>query len=237
MSASEAPRGGGAASVLPAAAWTLLVVGAMIGVELASSSALTAAFAPQRVAYGLLLSVALWARVPVVLALVAVPGAYARRSPVDSFGLRTVSVTTLVLSVLGSLAVTGVLEGLVTLADRPVPDFVLEAHRSPGPHWLLFTALVVAVPLSEEALFRGYLQGALARAAGDGVAVIASAALFAAIHMQYAAFELGAVFVVGLWFGLLRARTGSLWMSILAHGLYNALSLAHLVHELGPPGG
>jgi membrane protease YdiL (CAAX protease family) len=82
----------------------------------------------------------------------------------------------------------------------------------------------IGAPLSEELLFRGFLQAALARSrlGFAGGAVIASL-LWTALHAGYSIPGIIEVFVIGLFFSWLLWRTGSLLVPIVCHALYNSL--------------
>ena len=90
------------------------------------------------------------------------------------------------------------------------------------PRHLVLGLLVgaVLVPIAEEVLFRGVLFAALRRRSGPVAAAILSSLLFGALHDEH-------VFptLLGLTFALLYHRTGSLWTSIGAHMLVNAVTL------------
>jgi membrane protease YdiL (CAAX protease family) len=74
----------------------------------------------------------------------------------------------------------------MTLGRQVVPSFLVEAYASARFPVVLFVAMVVAAPILEELLFRGFLFGGL-RACGApiAVAVIVVSAAFAALHTQY----------------------------------------------------
>ncbi|MEO1207870.1 MAG: CPBP family intramembrane glutamic endopeptidase [Pseudomonadota bacterium] len=92
--------------------------------------------------------------------------------------------------------------------------------------WLLAVIVIIGAPLSEELLFRGFLLSALAKTPlGFVGASIISTGLWAVLHAQYSVAGLIAVFVLGLAFCWLLWRTGSLWVPIVCHGLYNATVL------------
>src|SRR5262249_56428048 len=76
----------------------------------------------------------------------------------------------------------------------------------------------------EELIFRGLLYGWLAGRWGGTVAWIVSSLAFAAAHVELAHVLL--VLPLGLWFGWLRRRTGSLWPSLVAHMMNNGLAVA-----------
>jgi len=108
----------------------------------------------------------------------------------------------------------------------------------PAPHlplWFgLWSLLVlpVTVALAEEFLYRGYLQPRLAGRIGTPAAVLVVAAAFALQHVGMAATswsavaaKLGATFVFGLAFGLLRVWMRRLAPLIIAHWLIDVLGI------------
>jgi hypothetical protein len=95
--------------------------------------------------------------------------------------------------------------------------------------WLMLLVAVIGAPLSEELLFRGFLQSALAqsRLGFWGAALITNTA-WAALHAGYTLTGLVDVFIAGALFSWVLWRTGSLWVPIVCHGLYNGLIFAVL---------
>lgn len=91
--------------------------------------------------------------------------------------------------------------------------------------WVLALVAVVAIgaPLVEEFVYRGVILQALEGRVNDIVALVVSAAFFAAIHLQPV--ELPGLFLIGLVFGLCWQRTGRLACPILAHVAFNASGL------------
>lgn len=90
----------------------------------------------------------------------------------------------------------------------------------------IVTLLVIAVgaPLSEELLFRGFLFSGLAKSRLGlwGTAILTSAA-WTALHAGYSVFGLIEVLMIGLYFSWLLIRTGSLWVTIFCHAVYNTV--------------
>ena len=83
---------------------------------------------------------------------------------------------------------------------------------------------VTLAPLLEELFFRGLLYPLLRRAFGLTMAVVVTAAGFAAIHgtqLGYAWAPILSIFVVGVVFTVARARTNSVAASFLMHCGYN----------------
>lgn len=143
---------------------------------------------------------------------------------------------------LGWLAATGLLlvayEVVSSWAERPsIPDFMLELYTTAGSAWLLGAAVVLAAPLAEELLFRGFLLPGLAGSVpgrrGELVAVLVTAAGWAAIHAQYDVFDVTAVMLLGLLFGTARVHTRSLWLPLLLHAAVNLVAMVQLVSSLG----
>lgn len=101
-------------------------------------------------------------------------------------------------------------------------DRLGQAAESTGlSFWVMALSTAVVAPVYEELLFRGYVFKGLSRSAGPGVAIGVSALLFAAFHGD--PLHAIAVLPMGLFLGWLRWRTGSLWPSMVAHGLNNAV--------------
>lgn len=127
--------------------------------------------------------------------------------------------------------------GLAAVLDRIVPyrhpivDFLAE-HRDVVSVALVWLAACVVAPIVEELFFRRILQGWLERrltpglgaAQAGGVAIASAAVLFAAAHLGQG---LAWVPLVGLGIvlGVLARQTGSIVPGILAHALFNAVSV------------
>lgn len=98
------------------------------------------------------------------------------------------------------------------------------ALRPSGPlDWLWSLVAIAAAPaLCEELLVRGIVLPAFRPALGSARAVVGSALVFAAIHLD--AYRFLFTFVAGLLLGAIRLRTGILVPSMIAHGLLNTLT-------------
>jgi membrane protease YdiL (CAAX protease family) len=97
--------------------------------------------------------------------------------------------------------------------------YVVPYERDGWPIWSCFALTAVVTPLSEELLFRGLIQPKLEQLVSPTEALIVQAALFAALHLN--PIILVTHFAMGLAFGWLRRRTGSLFPGILLHGAWN----------------
>ena len=84
-------------------------------------------------------------------------------------------------------------------------------------------ALVLAAPVAEELIFRGAVFTRLARTKLQAPGAIAvTAALFAMLHLQYGRHQMALILVDGLFYGLARARTGSVLVPVTCHMIGNA---------------
>ncbi len=134
--------------------------------------------------------------------------------------------------------VLGTLVGLIT--QHFVGDFGSAAGAAlaatEGPHWIVYVFAVcaaVGAPMAEELCFRGLVFAALARAsvrrglAGVPVATIGSAVLFALIHLEPV--RIPVLLTIGLVLSALRARTGRVGASVVAHALNNLIAVTGLL--------
>ena len=85
----------------------------------------------------------------------------------------------------------------------------------------------VLVPFSEELLFRGYIYGGLNSRMSSKKAMVATAILFAILHGDLYRFLL--FFIGGLWLNIIYVRSGSLWSSVIAHGIWNGLMIGLMI--------
>ncbi|WP_258064506.1 CPBP family intramembrane glutamic endopeptidase [Arthrobacter sp. ZGTC131] len=117
-----------------------------------------------------------------------------------------------------SLALTGIDATTAEAADDPLADLAgLPASLA------VIAVLVIAVltPVWEEVLFRGAFLDGLSRRLRPSVAIILSAALFAAVHIVPLSFPY--LFTFGIALALLRRFHQNLWAPILLHATNNAL--------------
>ena len=104
------------------------------------------------------------------------------------------------------------------------------AHSGAVAYVLDLASSAVVAPVAEETLFRGVIFGGLAQRMSPWAAAAGSALLFAGFH------GLGVilpVFVLGLGLAYIYIRTGTIWASMTAHGLVNAVSVTALFLSSG----
>ena len=125
------------------------------------------------------------------------------------------------------------LVGLIALSDALlylsgrdlVTPFQLQSYTTARDEgWLpamLFAAIVMA-PAGEEVLFRGFLfQGFVRSDRMAWPAIVVISLLWAALHIQYDWAGMVQIFVIGLFLGWIRWRSGSLLLPFVLHALFN----------------
>ncbi len=125
------------------------------------------------------------------------------------------------------------LAGLIALSDlllyisgrALVTSFQLQSYLSAAAEgWLpaMLIAAIIVAPAGEEALFRGFLFRGWARSPRSvWPAVIFISLLWAGLHMQYDWTGILQIFVIGLFLGWMRWRSGSTLLTFILHALFN----------------
>ena len=143
------------------------------------------------------------------------------------------------LALIPMFAVTGIWTALimwlapdVLIGDLRIFKELLESDAA----LLAFIAIAIGAPLSEELMFRGFLYSGLAKSQlgliGTG---ILTALLWTALHFGYSVFGLIEVLVIGFYFSWLLVRTGSAWVTIFCHAVYNGVIAVALYCVTLPP--
>ncbi len=104
------------------------------------------------------------------------------------------------------------------------PTEVLISKAKHGSVWLAFACIAVALPLTEEILFRGYLFESLKKRLPEVWVIILTAFAFSLVHLQGLYFA--PLFGFGLVQGWIRWKTGSLRLPVFLHVLNNTLFIA-----------
>jgi membrane protease YdiL (CAAX protease family) len=129
-------------------------------------------------------------------------------------------------------------DALLYLSGRDlVTAFQLQSYTTAAAAgWLpaMFVAAIVIAPAGEEAMFRGFLfRGWVRSPRSVWPAIVVISILWAMLHIQYDWTGVLQIFVVGLFLGWMRARSGSLVLTFLLHALFNlegTLETLALIH-------
>jgi len=112
--------------------------------------------------------------------------------------------------------------------QRIVQQILDESHPAAAGMLIVFGVLIA--PVTEEVLFRGFLQKLMRPLCGPTLAICAVAASFSAAHADVVV--IAPVFVLGLLLGWLYERTEHIGVPIAVHALHNALTIA-VIFSLG----
>ncbi len=113
----------------------------------------------------------------------------------------------------------------VVYANLITPPEQEDIASSFGALPVQFLLIVVCAAISEEVCFRGMLFGGLRRRYGRYGAALLAGMMFGLLHVTTGITAVPPLVVFGFVLALLYEKTGSLWPSILLHGLNNGLAL------------
>jgi membrane protease YdiL (CAAX protease family) len=163
---------------------------------------------------------------PITIAVLALAARLARANPADYLGLvwpPTRYVTTGIIWLVGLIALG---DALLFVSGRAlVTPFQLQSYITAAAEgWLpamAFAAIIVA-PAGEEILFRGFLFRGFVRSERSAwPAIVVISVLWAALHIQYDWAGMLQIFVIGLFLGFVRWRSGSTLLTFVLHALFN----------------
>jgi membrane protease YdiL (CAAX protease family) len=150
----------------------------------------------------------------------------ARVPRAEGLGLERPRPAAIAAACLGVVGLGPVSEVVLSLAQRVLPGLTLGTLDSINsavletPLWVTLPVVALLPGLSEELFFRGAFQ----RAFGAGAKAIAiSGVAFAAFHVD--PHHALAILPVGLFLAWTAARTGTVWVPVIAHVVNNALSI------------
>jgi membrane protease YdiL (CAAX protease family) len=102
-------------------------------------------------------------------------------------------------------------EALFDLANEPL-------------FWVAWPSVIIGAPLAEELIFRGQIFAALAQSrVGTAGATVFTSVGWALLHATEPWLMMLFIFVMGLALGWLLVRFGSVWVTIVCHGVWNGI--------------
>jgi membrane protease YdiL (CAAX protease family) len=115
-----------------------------------------------------------------------------------------------------------------------VKQAMFDIAHDPWLFALVLPSVVIGAPIAEELVFRGQVFAALSqtRLGMSGTTVLTSAA-WSLMHLSEPWFSVGIIFVLGLVFGYLLWRFGSLWVTIACHAAWNAVYASVMFSSAG----
>lgn len=113
------------------------------------------------------------------------------------------------------------------LIDRPfLPEWWIRVWNSGKSSVGLYMGFLIAAPIFEEGLFRGFAYKGIADSkAGPWTAILLTAVVWGLLHSQYELVDTVYVMLCGLLLGVARWQTGSLYTTVAMHGFINLLAM------------
>ena len=150
-----------------------------------------------------------------------------QRPVLESLRIKIVSRETIQYSLLFSVGVLIIIDTLDRIIHQiiPTPDYIIDLSKIMQPdsmlgYVFLFLAVVIVAPISEEVVFRGFLQKFLEDHWKDITrAVLVTSLFFAMIHFN--PFWTIQIYILGVVLGFLAWKTKSVIPSIMLHSLNN----------------
>lgn len=175
---------------------------------------------------------------PVTVAVLAIAVRIARSDLSDYFALKWPAAHDLGLGIGTLVLLIAAGDALLYLSGRDlVTAFQVQSYTTAAAAgWLpaMFAAAILIAPAGEEAIFRGFLfRGWVRSPRVVWPAIIVISTLWAMLHIQYDWAGVLQIFVIGLFLGWMRWRSGSLLLTFLLHALFNlegTLETLALVH-------
>jgi len=163
---------------------------------------------------------------PVMVGLLALAVRVAHGNQTEYFALLRPQMRDVKLGIVCLVVFIAVCDALLYLSGRAlVTPFQLQSYTTAAAEgWLpaMLVAAVLVAPAGEEAMFRGFLfRGWVRSERSAWPAIVAISLLWAALHIQYDWTGMLQIFVIGLFLGWMRLRSGSTLLTFVLHALFN----------------
>lgn len=121
----------------------------------------------------------------------------------------------------------------VSLGRPLVPEYMLSAYSSSSLKGFFIFAILFGAPFFEELFFRGFLfEGIRSSRIGAWGAIFFTAFFWTVIHTQYDLYDLSYLFFVGIFFGIVKDKTRSIWLVMGLHFYLNLIATLQTVYLL-----
>ena len=163
---------------------------------------------------------------PVTIAVLVLATWLARANPSDYLALGWPPARYVWMGVASLVGFVALCDGLLYLTGHAlVTSFQLQSYTTAAAEgWLpaMAVAAIVVAPAGEEVMFRGFLfRGWVRSDRAAWPAIIAISVLWAGLHVQYDWIGILQIFVIGLFLGWMRWKSGSTLLTFVLHALFN----------------
>jgi uncharacterized protein len=157
----------------------------------------------------------------------------------EYLGLNPIRKTTLLVLLVVALGLLAVSFGFdQVVKDSQNSSFMIDTYKTSVWPLLLWIATVIFAPIFEESFFRGFLFVGLKQSRIGAIgAVVLTSLIFASLHIQYDWYGIAQVLVLGITFGVVRLKTGSLWSTLFLHSLWNLIGMVQTALIINGVGG
>jgi hypothetical protein len=120
------------------------------------------------------------------------------------------------------------------LIDRPfLPEWWIRVWESGRTSIGLYMGFIIAAPIFEETLFRGFAYRGIAESkAGPWAAILLTSIAWGLLHSQYEFVDTIYVMMCGILLGVARWKTGSLYTVVAMHAFINLLAIIQAAYFL-----
>jgi membrane protease YdiL (CAAX protease family) len=163
---------------------------------------------------------------PITIGVLAIAARLARTNLTEYFALKWPSPRDLALGVASLVGLIAAGDALLYFTGRDlVTSFQLQSYTTAAAAgWLpaMLAGAIIVAPAGEETMFRGFLfRGWVRSPRSAWPAIVVISMLWAMLHVQYDWTGMLQIFVIGLFLGWMRWRSGSLALTFLLHALFN----------------
>jgi membrane protease YdiL (CAAX protease family) len=163
---------------------------------------------------------------PVTIAVLMLAVWLGHADQADYLGLKRPQKRDVFVGVICLIGLIAICDALLYLSGRElVTQFQLQSYTTAAAEgWLIpmWLGAVIVAPAGEEIMFRGFLFRGWARTQRSlWPAIVLISLLWASLHVQYDWTGVAQIFVIGLFLGWMRWRSGSTLLTFLLHALFN----------------
>jgi CAAX protease family protein len=175
---------------------------------------------------GILVTLFIFISNPVTVAVLALAVRLRRASQAEYFALHWPQLRDVALGILCLIGLIAVSDAALYFGGRDlVTTFQLQSYTTAAAEgWLpaMLVGAIIVAPAGEEIMFRGFLfRGWVRSQRSAWPAIIAISAIWSGLHVQYDWTGVLQIFVIGLFLGWMRLRSGSMLLTFLLHALFN----------------
>jgi uncharacterized protein len=145
-------------------------------------------------------------------------------SIVDYLGIKKVKITTITAWLVLTFIMVVLLHTVLHILNHSkYPNIDLIYNKIPLIFWI---ATIIFAPILEEVFFRGFLfKGFWQSRIGIIPTILLMSIAWAILHYEYGLLSLVALFIFGIFLGIARYRTNSIWTPLLMHAIWNTIAL------------